>query len=113
MPTWAAILLGVIGSAGFWATVQFLITRWDKNKGIEKTLKKLEKDGCRLQLLLLISDYPHEKREIMTLAKYYFEDLEGNWYASSIFRAWLEKNEIPEPLWFGKKSTKKENDYGQ
>ena len=48
----------------------------------------------------------------MTLAKYYFEDLEGNWYASSIFRAWLEKNEIPEPLWFGKKSTKKENDYG-
>lgn len=103
MPTWAAILLGVIGSAGFWATVQFLITRWDNNKGLKKQLKKLEKDGCRTQLLLLISDYPHEKQEIMTLAKYYFDDLSGNWYASSIFRKWLRENSIPEPMWFKKK----------
>ena len=107
MPTWAAIVLGFIGSAGFWATVQFLISRYDKNKGIDKTLKKLEKDSCRMQLLLLISDYPHEKQEIMTLAKYYFEELDGNWYASSIFRAWLKSNEIPEPIWFEKKNNEK------
>ena len=108
MPTWAAILLGVIGSAGFWATVQVLITRWDKNKGLKKQLKKLEKDGCRTQLLLLISDYPHEKQEIMTLGKYYFDDLNGNWYASSIFRKWLEENNIPDPSWFAGKGHKKE-----
>lgn len=110
MPTWAAILLGIIGSAGFWAFVQFLIARWDRNKGLRKQLKKLEKDGCRTQLLLLISDYPHEKQEIMTLAKYYFDNLEGNWYASSIFQKWLDDNEIKVPSWFAGKVHKKETE---
>lgn len=104
MPTWAAIFLGFLGSAGFWATVQFLITRWDNKKGLKKQLKKLEKDGCRTQLLLLMSDYPDEKQEIMKLAEYYFDVLKGNFYLDSLFSEWLEENKIKKPKWFNPRS---------
>lgn len=100
MPTWAAIVLGFLGSAGFWATVQFLITRWDNNKGLKKQLKKLEKDGCRTQLLLLMSDYPGERQEILTLAQYYFQNLQGNFYLDNLFAEWLERNKLKRPSWF-------------
>lgn len=100
MPTWAAIVLGFVGSAGFWATVQFLITRWDNNKGLKKQLRKLEKDGCRTQLLLLMSDYPEERQEILTLAQYYFQELKGNFYLDNLFLQWLDRHHLKRPSWF-------------
>ena len=120
MNVWQIVLV-ILGNTGFFALIQTIIQNRNSKKGIlsrilesiaelKKQMKKQEKDNCRTQLLLLISDYPHERQEIMTLAKYYFDDLEGNWYASSIFRSWLEKNDIPEPYWFGKKHKKKETE---
>ena len=112
------IVLVILGNTGFFALIQTIIQNRKDKKGLSKILaaiadlkkqmKKQEKDNCRTQLLLLISDYPHETQEIMTLAKYYFDDLDGNWYASSIFRAWLIKNDIPDPIWFEKKIKKRE-----
>lgn len=67
---------------------------------INQKLVKSEKDTLRTQLLLLISDYPDEKAEIMTLAQHYFNDLHGNWYLTSLFNKWLEKNDLARPEWF-------------
>ena len=111
------VVLVVLGNTGFYALIQALVQSRNQKKGIlsqimtaigelKKQMKKQECDNCRTQLLLLISDYPHERQEIMTLAKHYFDDLDGNWYASSIFCSWLETNSIPEPYWFGKKNEK-------
>ena len=100
------ILVAVISamtSGGVLAFLQFLITRNDDKQGIRKSLKKLEKDGLRTQLLLLILLKPDEQTEILTLGQRYFvkppEGLGGNWYMTSIFKTWCDERKL-EPDWF-------------
>lgn len=100
------ILIAVISamtSGGFLAFLQFLITRNDDRQGIRKSLKKLEKDGLRTQLLLLILLKPDEQTEILTLGQRYFvkppAGLGGNWYMTSIFKTWCDERKL-EPDWF-------------
>ena len=95
------ILIAVISamtSGGVLAFLQFLITRNDDKQGIRSTLKKLEKDGLRTQLLLMILLKPEEKKEILTLAQHYFVD--GNWYMTDIFKKWLKEKGHSNPDWF-------------
>ena len=105
------IVLAIIGSSGLMSFFQFLITRKDNKKNnlveigerlksIDNSLNLLEKDGCRTQLLILISDYPERQDEIMKLAKHYFYDLKGDWYLTSLFEKWLDENEMIKPSWF-------------
>lgn len=100
------ILIAVISamtSGGVLAFIQFLITRHDNRKGIGSTLKKLEKDGLRTQLLLLILLQPDEQTEILTLGERYFRKppagLDGNWYMTGIFTKWCKSRNL-EPDWF-------------
>ena len=100
------ILIAVISamtSGGFLAFLQFLITRHDDRKGIGKTLKKLEKDGLRTQLLMLILLQPDDQTEILTLGERYFRKppfgLDGNWYMTGIFSKWCKARGL-EPDWF-------------
>lgn len=94
------IVLAILASNGFFALLQFLITRWDTKKDLKGTLKKLEKDGLRTQLLLMILMRPEEKKEILTLGQRYFDDLHGNWYMTDIFNKWLEEKGHSKPDWF-------------
>lgn len=96
----SAIILAILASNGFFALVQFLITRWDTKKSIKSKLDRLEKDGLRTQLLLMILMKPEEKKEILTLAQHYFVDLEGNWYMTDIFKKWLKEKGHSNPDWF-------------
>ena len=100
------ILIAVISamtSGGVLAFLQFLITRHDDRKGIGKTLKKLEKDGLRTQLLMLILLQPDDQTEILTLGERYFRKppfgLDGNWYMTGIFSKWCKARGL-EPDWF-------------
>lgn len=72
----------------------------DRLEKIEKNQTKAEKDQCRTQLLLMIADYPNERAEILELAKHYFADLHGNWFATPIFNKWLEEYQVGRPEWF-------------
>ena len=107
--------LEFLGNAGVMAAiitlVEYLIKRHDAKKGkmgeldskldsIDKRLEKTEKDELRTQLLLMVSDYPDDKAGIMAVAQHYFEDLNGNWYATSIFNQWLKKYGYAKPEWF-------------
>lgn len=78
---------------------QMLITNSRLDK-IEKNQDKAERDQCRTQLLLMIKDFPEEKSEILELARHYFADLKGNWFATPIFNKWLEDYQIGRPEWF-------------
>ena len=122
MPIWLTLLISILGSAAFFSFIQFLITRHDKKTdkkeakqtGLKKDMDEVksgiqelkdmaavqEKDNCRTQLLVLIADYPQDASEIMRLAEHYFDDLEANWYMSSIFVTWLKDNGIERPAWF-------------
>lgn len=105
------IVLAILGSNGLFALMQFLISRMDNQKNdkssdkktldrIEKRLDTQERDSCRTQMLLMLSDYPDQTAEIMKLAHHYFAELGGNWYMTSIFNQWLIKNKHGKPEWF-------------
>ena len=93
------ILIAVFASNGFFALVQFLITRWDTKKNLKGSLKKLEKDGLRTQLLLLILMQSDEQTEILKIAEHYFVKLKGNWYMTSVFSKWCKSRGL-KPEWF-------------
>lgn len=101
------ILIAVISaltSGGVLAFAQFLISRHDDKQGIKSTLKKLEKDGLRTQMLLMILLRPTEKKEILTLGERYFskppKGLGANWYMTDIFNQWLADEGHSKPEWF-------------
>ena len=94
------IIIAVVGSTAVATLVQFFVTRHDNKMNLTKRLDRLERDGLRTQLLLLVLLKPGEKQEILTLAEHYFKDLKGNWYMTSIFNTWVEENGIAEPEWF-------------
>ena len=99
------ILIAILGGGNLLLFIKFLIERYDKKKSedIKGTLKKLEKDGLRTQLLLLILLKPDEKTEILTLGQRYFvkppAGLGGNWYMTSIFKNWCDGHKL-KPEWF-------------
>lgn len=95
-----SIIIAVLASNGMFALLQFLITRHDTKKNIKQKLDRLEKDGLRTQLLLMILLKGDEKKEILTLGQHYFDDLKGNWYMTDIFYKWLEEKGHSKPDWF-------------
>lgn len=94
------ILLAVLSCGNLFLLIKFLIERHDRNKGVDERLDKLEKDGLRTQMLLLILMQPEEQTEILKIAEYYFKTLQGDWYMTSIFNKWLVTNKIAKPEWF-------------
>lgn len=108
-----AVTLAIIGSGAFTTLVTAIINAFNGRKsklkkieaqlsGIDEKLVKSEKDSLRTQLLIMLSDYPDEVQEIMTIAQHYFGDLKGDWYATSLFNKWITNNTIAEPSWFDK-----------
>ena len=105
------VTLAIIGSGALSALVSgvfnLIINRKGRFAEIEKRLDRIdnkqdisEKDSCRTQLLLLMSDYPNDVQEILKLAEYYFKVLHGDWYATTLFNAYLIQNNIAQPQWF-------------
>ena len=94
------IVVAILASNALFAFIQFLISRHDTKKNIKGTLIKLEKDGLRTQLLLMILLKPEEKKEILTLAEHYFVDLKGNWYMTDVFDKWCLEECGSRPEWF-------------
>ena len=103
------LLIAVLGGGNLVLFIKFLIERHDAKKAkteenelkdIRKSLKKVEKDGLRTQLLLMILMKPEEKREILTIGEHYFSVLKGNWYMTSMFNKWLDEYGDGKPEWF-------------
>lgn len=102
------ILIAILGGGNLLLFVKFLIERADRKaerdidaerKSIKDTLTKLEKDGLRTQLLLLILLRPEEKSEILKVAEHYFVKLKANWYMTGVFKKWCDEQGL-EPEWF-------------
>ena len=105
--TISTIVIAVISaltSGGIFVFAQFLITRHDDKQGINGKLEKLEKDGLRTQLLLMILLKPEAQQEILTLGERYFNVLKGNWYMTGVFKSWCDERGL-KPEWFNTKAT--------
>ena len=102
------ILIAVLGGGNLLLFVKFMIERYDKKhdkkieeerQNIKDTLIKLEKDGLRTQLLLMIFFKPDDQTEILKIAEHYFVKLKANWYMTSIFKSWCDDRGL-KPEWF-------------
>lgn len=71
---------------------------------ITKAQKKAEGDIIRVELKLMISDFPDEESDILRLAEHYFKDLHGNWVMATTFNAWLKSRGLPSPSWYDKEN---------
>ena len=88
------IVLAILGSGAFFSFLQFIITRHDLRKGW--TAQNVD----RLQLMVLIADYPRKVDEILKLAEHYLVELRGNSFLKELFADWLKSQNIQEPEWF-------------
>jgi len=90
--------VGVIGTAlvavGTWGVTQINAGTNAKLDAISSQMAELKLDTTRNQLLTLMKNYPNNEEEIMKVAKYYFKDLNGDWYMTSLFIEWGEEKGI-------------------
>ena len=101
----APTVVAVIVSGIFGIVTKWIDRKWskgDKLSMIEKKLIKNEADSVRLQMLVLLADYPDDVNEILKVAQHYFVDVKGNWYMTSLFNRWLSDRKIAQPEWFNK-----------
>lgn len=98
------IVIAIIGSNAFFGFVQFLINRKDNNSSIIKEIKDklsfIDQGLVRMQLLVLISNYPDRTEEIMKLAALYFCKFNGNFYLTTLFKTYLDEHKLIYPQWF-------------
>lgn len=96
----------ILGSAGIFSLIQFLVVRHDRKNddlaGIKKDLASIKKTQdetiirvTRTELKSLIRDDPNNKDAILQVAEYYFIDLNGNAYAHTIFEKWAIEHGVP------------------
>lgn len=111
------IIIAILSSGALSALItglfQYLQTKKSKKDGLEskvddviktqgaiaKAQKRHELDILRVELKLMISDFPDDESEILRLAEHYFTD-GGNWIMSVIFKQWLAKRDLPIPHWY-------------
>ena len=99
------IITTVLGSAGLFSFLQYIITRHD---GRQKSLKEIKRQltnidkkcdrnelaTTRLQLIFLIDSQPQNKDTILATAQRYFVELNGNGEAWAVFYDWAEHNKL-------------------
>ena len=112
------IIIAILSSGALSALItglfQLLQTRKSRKDGLEskvdtlveeqekiiKAQKKQEGDVLRVELRLLISDFPDKEDDILRLGEHYFNDLHANWVMASVFQQWLSQRNLPTPPWF-------------
>lgn len=85
--------------ASVFTVVNFAFSQLNKETSehlekISSKMKEVELGTTRTQLMTLINYYPTHHGEILQVAKYYFKELKGDWYMSSIFHRWAEQQGI-------------------
>lgn len=105
------IIVSILGSSSLCTLITFFINRHDKKKEAKNNIsgkldkiireqEKSEKDALRTQLLVMMNLMPESTEEIMRCAQRYFDELNGDWWYSSLFNKYLKKYDIDKPLWF-------------
>lgn len=95
----------ILGSAGVFSLIQFLVVRHDRKNdrlvGIKRDLAEMKKSQedtnirvTRMELMALMRDDPENIDAILQVAEYYFIELDGNAYAHAIFETWAKNHGV-------------------
>ena len=93
--------------AGTWFMTTINKSTNAKIDDLAKQISLIQRDTARTQLLTLINTSPNNEEEIIKVAQYYFNGLDGDWYMTSIFTKWAEsRGYTMDELIFIKEATK-------
>ena len=100
---WIQTTAGIITSVGVIAAAAVGTGTWrvaKVNEGtnakidaIAEQMQDLKLDTTRNQLLVLM-EHDENDAEVLKVAKYYFNELKGDWYMTSVFERWAEKHGV-------------------
>ena len=102
---YAVIITSILGSAGLFSLIQYLINRHDKRydavgefRNEIKIIKDVQHQTIlrvtRMELLNVIEKEPDNLDAILQVAEYYFIELNGNAYVHSIFEKWAKQHNV-------------------
>ena len=104
IPTQVKAVAGVISACGVIASGTVALSDCikgiivsevsDRLDSLDYELKDIKQDTVRLQLINMINTDPDNVETILTIAKKYFLELKGDWYATSIFQNWANERNI-------------------
>lgn len=105
MNTFLAVLGTMLGSAGLFSMIQFLISRHDKKNdklgefadelnALRNGQKDMNVRLTRMELMGLIRNNPENTDAILQVAEYYFVQLDGNAYAHAMFEKWAKEQNV-------------------
>lgn len=60
-------------------------------------LREIRLDTTRTQMYIKMEHEPHNHDTILLIARRYFEELQGDWCATSDFLAWAERENVKVP----------------
>lgn len=109
----ALISSGVI-STFITAFFQYMQTKKSRKDGLEskvtalvtdqekllKDMKRLEGDILRVEMKVMIANFPEREEDILKIGEHYFGELHRNWVMQASFRQYLEDRGLPIPTWF-------------
>lgn len=90
----ATVIGGAAVACGTWAVSQIVASTNERIDAIAADMKSIELNTTRTQLLTLMTAYPDDESEILKVAEYYFNDLNGDWYMTPLFERWANERGI-------------------
>ena len=101
----STIIIACLGSSGFFAVVQLILSRWfNKRDSKDESVKALcrladradvgDLNDSRIQLLILINHYPENHYAILKEAEHYFCDLHGDSWVAEIVSNWAAEQGV-------------------
>ena len=100
---WVQTTAGIITSVGIIAAAAVGAGTWCVTKINESTNTKIDAlstqvqdikmDTTRSQLLVLM-EHDENEEEVLKVARYYFNELGGDWYMTSMFERWADKHGV-------------------
>lgn len=100
---WAQTTAGIITSVTIIATAAVGIGTWGvtqvnagtnaKIDALSSQLDDIQLDTTRNQLLILM-EHDENSEEVLKVAKFYFQELKGDWYMTSLFERWANRHGV-------------------
>lgn len=100
---WVQTTAGIITSITIIATAAVGIGTWGvtqvnagtnaKIDALSSQLEEIQLDTTRNQLLILM-EHDENSEEVLKVAKFYFQELKGDWYMTSLFERWADKHGV-------------------
>lgn len=100
---WVQTTAGIITSVTIIATAAVGIGTWGvtqvnagtnaKIDALSSQLDDIQLDTTRNQLLILM-EHDENSEEVLKVAKFYFQELKGDWYMTSLFERWANRHGV-------------------